>query len=107
MDIHRSVAPDFQVGQQVYVKAQFISTTRPSKKLSEKFIGPYSIISKAGSNSFILKLPNHMHAVHPVFHVSMLEPAIPNQVQSLLPSIVIDGEPKYEISEILNTKLDN
>ena len=41
----------------------------------------------------------------------MLEPAIPNmipgQVQSPLPPIMVDDEPKFEISEILDTKIDN
>ena len=32
--------PDFQVGQQVYVSAEHTCTTRPSKKLSERYLGP-------------------------------------------------------------------
>jgi hypothetical protein len=51
-----------------------------------------------------------MHAVHPVFHVSMLELSTPNSVLNCIqppPSLVIiDEEPEYEISEILNSKLD-
>ena len=51
-----------------------------------------------------------MHAVHPVFHVSQLKPAtpnvIPNHVQSPPLPIKVDGEPEYEITEILNSKLD-
>jgi hypothetical protein len=51
-----------------------------------------------------------MKAVHPVFHVSQLEPAIPNsipnRVQSPPPPIEIDGEPEFEIAEILDAKLD-
>ena len=51
-----------------------------------------------------------MRAVHPVFHVSMLEPAtpnsIPNRIQSPPPPVEIDGEPEYEISEILDSKVD-
>ena len=51
-----------------------------------------------------------MRGVHPVFHVSMLEPAtpneIPNQTQSPPPPIEIDGEPEYEIAEILDSKID-
>jgi hypothetical protein len=50
-----------------------------------------------------------MHAVHPVFHVSMLEPStlnsIPNHIQPP-PPVIIDEEPEYEISEILDSKLD-
>jgi hypothetical protein len=51
-----------------------------------------------------------MRSVHPVFHVSQLEPAfpntIPNRIQSPPPPVDIDGEPEYEISEILDSKLD-
>ena len=38
-------APDFEVGDKVFVKAQFFRTTQPSKKLSEKYLRPYKIIS--------------------------------------------------------------
>ena len=51
-----------------------------------------------------------MHAVHPVFHVSQLKPAtpttIPNRSQPPPPPVEVDGEPEYEITEILNSKLD-
>ena len=36
-DAKRSLAPNFVIGQQAFVKAKFFRTTRPSKKLSEKF----------------------------------------------------------------------
>jgi hypothetical protein len=49
--------------------------------------------------------------VHPVFHVSMLEPsfpnAIPNQVQPPPPPVVIDSEPEFEVSKILDAKIDS
>ena len=52
-----------------------------------------------------------MRAVHPVFHVSMLEPThgntIPEHIQLPLPPVKIDSEPKYKISEILDSKLTN
>ena len=52
-----------------------------------------------------------MHVIHPVFHVSMLEPStlnsIPDHTQPPPPPVLIDGEPEYEISEILDSKLDN
>ena len=51
-----------------------------------------------------------MRAVHPVFHISMLEPAtpnsIPNRVQAPLPPVEINVEPEYEISEVLDSKID-
>ena len=52
-----------------------------------------------------------MRAIHPVFHVSMLEPSTPNSIPEHIqpppPPVLIDGEPEYEISEILDSKLDN
>src|SRR4051812_5808153 len=38
-DTRRIPPPDFKVGQQAFVKAQFFRTTRPSKKLSDKYLG--------------------------------------------------------------------
>jgi hypothetical protein len=43
-DLRQAPAPDFKIGQQVFVEAQFFWSTRPSKKLSEKYLGPYEII---------------------------------------------------------------
>ena len=77
-DARHSPAPDFKVGDKVFVKAQFFQTTRPSKKLSKKYLGPYEIISQPGTLLFTLCLPESMCSVHPVFHVSMLEPTISN-----------------------------
>jgi len=51
-----------------------------------------------------------MKAVHPVFHVSQLEPSILNtilnRIQSPPPPIEIDSETEFEIAEILDSKLD-
>ena len=51
-----------------------------------------------------------MRAIHPVFHVSMLEPSTPNlfPAQEAIPEppVILDGEPEYETSEILDSKID-
>jgi len=51
-----------------------------------------------------------MRSIHPVFHVSQLEPAtlntIPNHIQPPPPPVEVNGEPEYEISKILDSKLD-
>ena len=59
-DAKRSPAPDFKVGDQAYVKAKYFQSTQPSKKLSEKNLGPYTIIAQVGSLSFTLRLPDSM-----------------------------------------------
>jgi len=109
-DSRRQQPLDFQIGQSVFVRSQYFRMTRPSKKLSERYLGPYEIIAQPSPQSFTLYLPETMRAVHPVFHVSMLEPATPNtfQQRSEPPPapVIIDGEPEYEISKIVNSKID-
>jgi len=110
-DAKHTLAPDFKVGDQVYVKAKYFQSTRPSKKLSEKNLGPYTIIAQVGSLSFTLCLPDSMCAVHPIFHVSQLELAIPNTIPDWIqpppPPVEVDGEPEFKISEILDSKVDH
>ena len=109
---HRCLpAPDFRVGQQVFVRAEYIRTTRPSKKLSEKYLGPFDIIACPGTHSFTLRLPEHLRTIHPVFHVLQLKLAIPNEIpnrtQPPPPPVEVEGELEYKISKILNSKIDN
>ena len=109
-DLKRLPALKFPIGSQAYVKAEFFRTTHPSKKLSDKNLGPFEVISQAGTHSYVLRLPEHFKAVHPVFHISQLEPAHPNVIPSRIidppPLVVIDGEPEFEISEILDSKIN-
>ena len=106
-DARRSSAPDFKVGDKVFVKTQFFRTTWPSKKLSEKYLGPYEIITQHGTLSFTLRFPESMHSVHPVFHVSMLKPTTSNtfseRIQLASIPVIIDGKPEYEISRIVDS----
>ena len=64
-----------------------------------------------GTHSVTLCLPDSLRAIHPVFHVLMLEPAalnaIPDRVQPPPPPIFVDGEPEFEIAEVLDSKMDN
>ena len=107
---HRQQPPDFQVGQLVFVRSQYFQMTRPSKKLSEKYLRPYEIIAQPSPQFFTFCLLDTIRATHSVFHVSMLEPATSNtfQQRSEPPPapVIIDREPEYEISKIVNSKID-
>jgi len=102
--------PNFKVDNKVFVKAQFFGTTWPSKKLSEKYLRPYKIIFQSGTLSFTLYFPESMCSVHPVFHVSMFEPTTSNtfskRIQLAPTLVIIDRKPKYEISWIVDSKID-
>src|SRR5258706_7746119 len=48
-DKHRAEDPELNISDQAYVKVKFFRTRQPSKKLSEKNLGPYDIIGKSGT----------------------------------------------------------
>ena len=109
-DTKRSPAPNFKVGDQVFVKAKYFRSTQPSKKITKKNLGPYLIITQVGTLSFTICLPNSMCAVHPVFHISQLEPVPPNTIQNQSqapsPPIKVNSKPKFEITKILDSKIN-
>jgi hypothetical protein len=109
-DKHAKQAPEFKPGDKVWLLKRNMTTDRPSPKLDVRRLGPYRIIEKVGNSNlaFKLELPTHMK-IHPVFHVSLLEPhkpsTIPGRIQSPPPPILIDTEPEFVVKEILDSKL--
>ena len=68
-------------------------------------------ISNVNPLLFTLWLPESMHSVHPVFHVSILKPTTSNtfskRIQPAPAPVIIDGEPEYEISQIVDSKINH
>jgi hypothetical protein len=71
----RTPAPEFHPGDKVYLDGTDITTTRPSRKLSHKYLVPFPIERKVGNGVYRLRLPPSMSRVHPVFNVVKLTPA--------------------------------
>jgi hypothetical protein len=77
-------------------------------KLDYKLIGPYTIIEKVGSRAYKLDLPPSIQ-LHPVFHISLLEPAgpdsepSPGHIQPPPPPVIIDNEEEWELKEIVDS----
>lgn len=107
-DRNRVPAPAFQPGDRVWLNARNIRTQRPSRKLDNKRLGPFTVSRVIGSHAYELKLPNTMK-VHPVFHVSLLDPAredpLPGQVQPPPPPVVVDNEEEYQVEAVLDSRL--
>ena len=61
----------------VWLNAKNIRTSRPSRKLDNKRLGPFTVDTAIGTHAYRLLLPDTMK-VHPVFHVSLLDPARPD-----------------------------
>lgn len=107
-DNKRIKPPEFTVGDSVWLSSKHIKSTRPTKKLSERWLGPFKIIEKIGLSSFKLQLPSQWKSVHPVFHVSLLEPlqdsAIKGRHQPPPSPVEVEDHEEFEVSQILDSK---
>lgn len=98
-----------EIGSQVLLNAEHLKTTRPSQKLSHKRVGPFTILKKIGNVAYKLDLPPTWSGLHPVFHVSMLEPWTdplsgtkePRDEQPPPPDL-IDHAEEWEVEQILD-----
>jgi len=105
----RTLAPVYKPGDQVYLDALDIKTTRPSPKLSHRRLGPFEIERQVGPLAYHLKLPHRMRQLYPVFNVVKLstapeDPILGRRPQTLPPPIVVDGEEEWEVEEILDSR---
>ncbi|MBW0513905.1 hypothetical protein O181_053620 [Austropuccinia psidii MF-1] len=109
-DRNRTIPPDFQPGDKVWLASMNIKTTRTTNKLSERWMGPFEVLKKIGSHAYHLKLPQQWKSVHPVFHVSLLEPVkqstIPNQHKLPPPPIIVEEQEEWEVAQVLDSKLE-
>lgn len=71
---HVAAAPKFVPDQLVWLLRRNIKTTRPSGKLDHRRLGPFPISRAISDSAYQLRLPSYLSRLHPVFHVSLLEP---------------------------------
>ena len=105
---HHSDAPAYAVGEQVWLSTDNLRLPRASRKLSERWLGPYSITKLVGTNAVTLRLPRSMH-IHPIVNVSHIKPyreRLPGQpVTAPGPSNVTeDREEEYEVERIVDSR---
>ena len=104
----RRPAPDLVPGQLVWLLRRHITTRRPSRKLDVRRLGPFAIVELVGKSAYRLQLPPSMQ-VHPVFHVSLLEPHVANTFPGRVvppprPEIV-DSFEEFEVLQILDSRI--
>ncbi|MBW0479040.1 hypothetical protein O181_018755 [Austropuccinia psidii MF-1] len=93
----------------VRLSSKNINSIRPTKYLSARWLVPFPILNKFSTHAYHLKLASQLKSIHPVFHISLLEPVktlkIPNQQQETPPPIIIEEEEELELSQILDSNL--
>src|SRR5256884_2531583 len=102
-DQRRKDAPILKKGDKVYLLRRNIKTKRPSNKLDFTKLGPFKIMEKISPVNYKLALPDGMR-IHPVFHISLLEPA-PRNAKLQTNANVETDENEYEVEQILDTQM--
>ena len=105
----RTPAPEFQVGDMVWLDSSDISITRPSRKLAHRRWGPYKVERKVGLASYRLHLPPDLNRLHPVFPVVKLTLATPDPIPGRRskpppPPVLVDGNEEFEVEEVLDSR---
>ncbi|MBW0555958.1 hypothetical protein O181_095673 [Austropuccinia psidii MF-1] len=108
-DKSRASPPVLSPGDMIWISSKNIKSTRTTKKLSERWLGPFTILNKVSTHAYHLKLSSQQKSIHPVFHISLFEPVktstIPNRHQEDPPPMIIKEEEEWEVSQILDSKL--
>ncbi|KAH7554700.1 hypothetical protein BM1_07361 [Bipolaris maydis] len=94
---------DWKVGDQVFLDTRNLNLGRPSRKLSDKWEGPFKVLEQVG-NSYRLQLPEGSRILD-VFAPELLckdpQDPLPGQEAPKPPGIPICGVDEWEVEEIL------
>ena len=81
---------------------------RPSKKLNPKLYGPFKVLEKQGARAYKLLIPDRWK-IHPVFHVSLLEPyrisIRPARAQPPRAPEEVEGDLEWEVERVVRSEI--
>lgn len=85
------------------IEEKNIKMERPSVKLTNKWYGLYKVLEEIGSSSYKIMLLKTWNCIHPVFHVSYLQPHVPSVAPHqeedvpMEPASIEDGEAVWDL----------
>ena len=108
-DKHCLAALDYTIGQQVWLATENLWLTHTSCKLTERWLGPYTIIGLAGPNAIKLKLPRSLQ-IHSVVNISQVKPYLgPMEGQTLYHlgpvHVTKDRDNEWKVDHIMDSCL--
>jgi len=97
----------FVSGDKVWLDARNLRIRTPSRKLSNRRIGPYTVKAQLSPVTYRLHLPEAMK-INDVFHVDLLTPYHETDAYGppppQPPAILVDGEEEYEVEAIIDDR---
>ena len=97
----------YHKGEKVWLEGTNLKTFHPTTKLRPKWFGPFEVTEVLSLMTYCLGLPMTWK-IHNAFYGALLLPYIktmehaPNNPE--LPPDIIEGEPEYEVEEIVGLR---
>ena len=107
MDQYRGKAPEYKVGDKVWLSTKDIKINWPSHELVEQQLGPFEIIKIIFPNAVRLKLLASFK-IHNVINVSWVfpyKPPVAAQHATPPEAVEVEGSSEYEVEEVLDSQL--
>jgi len=106
-DRERKEMEEWKKGDRVLLSTKdLVFKERPTKKLTERYVGPYVIEEVVSTNVVKLRLPSSMR-IHPVVNISRIvryKEQIKGQKKEEEKPVEVEGVEEWEIEKILNKK---
>ena len=106
-DRRRKKTEEWKEGDRVLLSTKdLVFKERPSKKLMERYVGPYAIEEVVSSNAVKLRLPSSIR-IHPVVNISRImryKEQMKGQKKEEGKPIEVEGGEEWEVEKILNKK---
>jgi hypothetical protein len=102
--------PQFKEGNLVWLEAKNIHQKRSNKKLSDRRLGPFTVMEKISDVNYRLKLPPK-YKIHPVFHVELLTAYTPSKLlphdepARPPPEIENDDGSEWLVEQVLDSRM--
>ena len=107
VDRERKETEVWKKGDRVLLSTKdLVFKERPTKKLIERYVGPYAIEEVVSSNAVKLRLPSSMR-IHPLVNVSWIvryKEQIKRQKKEEGKPVEVEGVEEWEVEKILNKK---
>src|SRR5258708_1473279 len=102
-------APEYKVGDRVWLSLQNYSSNCPMKKLDHKWPGPFAVTKVISPATIKLCLSAQEKNIHPVVSISIICPYIPDEIAECLQppqprTVMVDNQEEYKVEEILDSR---
>ena len=99
----RRRASDLQLGQDAWLSTRNLPLRIGTRKLAEKWTGPFQLVAKVSPEAWRLRLPGTWK-VHDVFHSSQLKPASGGSRVPAAIALEEDAEEEYEVEAVVGKR---